>query len=261
MLTKLPKELKELVYDFLPARDRVRMNLALPKGERISKTHKTCPKNDKALGVMSTYLKKHPAKKIKLSPYVRSLLTKNLVVNPEHDDVKTIFDALEEDDKRSLQQGNSFTLEELLNEGKVTEETLRCLKMYNGSCLDRSIVFSPLVGKITPGCLDLLMKHPNTKDYFESRFLKDRHCLWSCVHFGNLDLLDHICDKYKNVCNEEQWVKAIIESDWYTLKSLKTVLERFHVPEEAKQKWLAQYIEEGKIEMASFLMCWCSKKV
>jgi hypothetical protein len=60
MLTHLPQDIQHIVYDKLPACDRVKMNASLPKDQKITNTTSTNMAMSKRLGVLSKALKRRP---------------------------------------------------------------------------------------------------------------------------------------------------------------------------------------------------------
>jgi len=75
MFLDLPSNCKELVYDKLHVRDRIALNMALPRSERIVRTAKTCAVVDKRLAIVAKVVKRQP--NVKIGARVLEFLTRH----------------------------------------------------------------------------------------------------------------------------------------------------------------------------------------
>ena len=251
MLNQLPSELQERVYDLLPARDRIKMKLVLPKHQSISKTMKTDSKNDKNLGVISAFLKKCPQKKLFLTKFLKNLIEKNIEKEDVcKEDVNIILNSLDETDKKRFISGkNKYKLEEILIDGNISNDTLDHIDIDH----EYSILFNSVIKHITPSCLELLVSHPNTRDYFYT-FLKHPCCLWSCFNFCNFDLFDHIYENYKNVINIDNLQSKLISNVYYTKDQIEFIANRNLLSDSGKDDLIAYLLSKGDVDLATILM-------
>jgi hypothetical protein len=116
MFLQLPKEIQEVIYDKLHVRDRVMLNVALPKEARIKRTIRTDKLRDKQIGMTWHYIMKRKPARLSASmrmflethkqdPTVQELIMQNKSAAPTaisaHD---AAFDLLDDDlNKNSIQ--------------------------------------------------------------------------------------------------------------------------------------------------------------
>ena len=77
LLLDLPTELRHRVYDALEIDDRIRLNAALPREDRITRTMRTDAKRDRTLGVVARFMKRRHVPFRELEGKIRMFVREN----------------------------------------------------------------------------------------------------------------------------------------------------------------------------------------
>lgn len=77
MLKDLPNQIKEMIVEMLPAVDRIRLNMALPKGQKVTNTRTTSSAIDKKLVLVSKIVKHKRSSKGKIPELCIQFLKEN----------------------------------------------------------------------------------------------------------------------------------------------------------------------------------------
>jgi hypothetical protein len=125
MITELPNALREHVFDMLPTGERVKLNLALPKSLKITKTTKTDLVKTKKLGVFMKALKHRPAAEI-------SEKTKLWIQTEFSDDpaADTLFDKYNIKRASVMSSHKTELLQRLANATREDLNSLNCCELY-----------------------------------------------------------------------------------------------------------------------------------
>ena len=171
MITNLPTDLQHAVFDKLPAADRVKLNMAMPKHQKIRKTCTTDDIKTKKIGVIAHALKRRPPKEISCQlmsfikenrndPTIKELvgtpgIHRNILEDVEEDCFETnkgrLLKALKEKNMSSLPDMSAIVL--------IEHSSFVCdLVEHLGKCC-------------TPAMFDTLVTHEKTSKMMDNLFV------------------------------------------------------------------------------------------
>jgi hypothetical protein len=266
MFLNLPSDIQENIYDRLHIKDRVKLNIALPRKDRITRTIKTNQKKDKELG-MAYYFFKKRKDKVNVMSSIYRFVKKNI-------DDPTCGDILKDLHQKTV-------------ENKQTEEAGESNQDINISMIISQIE-EELENNNMP--LNLFDKLPENIEYRHCSYLQDiilRSNRFSVdkirqlINYPSaLKLLRLVFSGYDIIFTiinyrDEGVLREVLENrdllgitdsqiDYVRRKEIATIFDRknciemivkhIHVSYDVQQAWLEKALERCNIELAEWLM-------
>lgn len=248
MLTNLPRDVIETVYDNLHIKDRVKLNIALPKRHRVQNTTNTNSMKDRKISLAYYYFSKRGVQRLRYTNPLYKFITINKSDPTCAEIIKTYMEA--NDSANVIQK----IITELKN-GIVNPTSFQSFKdtAENISELRSFIVESRSVTKDT---LQKLIDCPESSAVLKKLF--ESHCtlLFTIINCRNEDLLDIVLDNKELLGITEDQLKYLdlsagIFRDKYFFE---LILKHVAIPYETQQTWLENALKDCNTETAEWLL-------
>jgi hypothetical protein len=268
MFLNLPREIQEAVYDKLEIRDRVTLNIALPKTHTIKKTTRTDSVKDKRLGIAWYYFKKR--KPSVVPRYINELLLRY------HDDptAQDILNGLKQQQQNNISTTTN-TQDAMVKqmsaltqlESDIVGKTVDASRVHLYPCVPldttaKQRLLEAVATHSTPAILDKMIGIPVTHGILLAIF-SQTHSLFTIINQGTKELMKHILAKQKALgitSAQLEYVPQTLKL-FCRLAPIKTIMEHFVVSVDIKKKALEYYIEMCWFDCAEYMMRECGVRL
>ncbi len=260
MFLDLPVDVQHEVYNRLDIKHRTRLNIALPKPHKISRTTRTNPTKDAKLKYLSQLMK---VKRYKSANDVPESCMRFITENPDDPTVKEICASLKYTPSRQ-----SALLQDIRN-NTVSISTPYLLSPSHAY----GDVLTEIARHATPTTFDNILLNPSTSSILTRCFLELNDAIsypnhvgnffFTLVNYHNTSLLSHVLLSASLLQplqrHAQQWRQkaiAYLESlahIFCSLKSIKILCEIVRVSDKSKEKMLTTAIENMDITTADYL--------
>jgi hypothetical protein len=254
MFLDLPNDLQENIFDRLHIKDRIKLNAAIPKASKITRTIKTDQRKDKKLGIAYHYFKK---KKDKFT--VCNNLCKFIQSNRDDPTCSEIVNELFPN-----KSGNDscdaavFTLQQDLSNNTINFETFdklpEVLKFEQIIVLRNEILRSK---KITFESFQKMIEYPSALNVLKQIF-SGFDIFFHIVNETNEIILIDVL-KHKDVLGINQAQYEHITSKTYASifnrkQCMEMIIKYFNISYDVQQAWLEKAFESFDTETINWLM-------
>lgn len=263
MFLELPRELQEAVYDKLSVRDRINLNLALPKAHTIKKTIRTDAAKDKRLGIAWYYVtKKKPAHLPRYMQYWMERHSDDPTIQGIIEDIKKKLLETQDMSQKELAQHAAAMLE-LENDIRNDSVDVSRAQLYPIrevlSYQDNQQLLGLLAAHGTPRVLDKMIEIPVTQSILADLF-SGKDVLFTFVNSmrSNDDALKHILANKEKFGIRDEHIEYITQPHlvkiFISFTSVKAIMENFIIPMDVKKQCLEKYIENCLFDCADYMM-------
>jgi hypothetical protein len=248
MLTNLPRDIVETVYDNLHIKDRAKLNLALPKMYTVKKTTKTDSLKDRKISLAYYFFSKRGSQRLRHTNSLYKFVSNN---KSDPTCAEIINTYIEPNDPLNIMQNIIADLKNGIVNPCNFKQFLPTVE--NVSELRSFIVESKLVKKVT---LEKLIACPESAAVLKNLFQSHCSIMFNIVNYKNEDLLALVLDNKDLLGITEEQVKYINMSAtiFRDKPSLELMLQYFTIPYETQQTWLENAIKDCNVETAEWLL-------
>ena len=159
MLTQLPTELQQAIYDKLPAHDRVRLYMALPKASRTALQRNVT--KDKRLHAIANGI--HKKRIARLSPKMKEFL---LTCQPDDPTISPVIAAFPNEVSWPTTDGPTKETEGQMIVRKIKDGTITVVDLQQVTPeIIECFELPRLIARVPPSTLDIVLRHcPALKD-------------------------------------------------------------------------------------------------
>ena len=254
MFLHLPAELREDIYDRLHIKDKTKLNMALPRQCRISKTIKTNPQRDMQIK-MSYYFFKKRKDKLSFSSNIFQFINNNT------DDTtckEILQDLLPNGSFENNELKSSMILHQIeqeFSENIVTIEVFEQIGSDHDIVKLREIIIH--AKNISLDSLQKLIDNPSSLNILKRVF--SEYCiLFTLVNHSNEKLLKYVVDNRDVLGVRDNQFEYICQKNIATIferkNEIELMLKYIHIPYDVQQVWLEKAIERFDTKLADWLM-------
>ena len=179
LLLDLPTELRHRVYDALEIDDRIRLNAALPREDRITRTMRTDAKRDRTLGVVARFMKRRHVPFRELEGKIRMFVREN----GDDPTIARLFPEVGPPDVSGGTHRARFMEALRANDAEAIADEARTPAPPE---VDRE--FSVAIWQSAPATFDAVLERRIPG------FVCDKQAVFNVVNHRNGPLLDHLAD-------------------------------------------------------------------
>jgi hypothetical protein len=264
MFLDLPEGVKQMIFGKLLATDRIRFNVAMPQGEKMTITAYTTPERTKKLGLLEYYYRKRGS----LNEIVLPFLLKNRQEPSARFllEVMTAGTGLGEPAKQKIQIEEHDAIMQLIQEmceGRFNPASIAALDYIEKEEFQRlrEQFVDIILSKATVSVFQRLVSHSKGNAFVCKHVFANLSMFFTMVNCGNRSLLSYI------LANRYQWPKV----DWDTrveyvlqpatldilinrLECIKIYVEVLHLPYDEQVRILEHAILTTHVSIVDYLM-------
>lgn len=242
MFTELPRGVQEKIFDSLHVKDRAKLNMALPKPLKFTKTIKTSKDVDKKLGVIANAFKKNRIKRV--NGQLKSFLLKINEDDPTIQDIVQQFPEL----KPLYKTKTSSSIIEQIRENNIQDLD----DITNEELNDE--IYTTIVKHANVATFQALHDHKKTKAFIQLKCIDTPHFCLDLIFYSNTNLLEYMLSHEPYNMNKDKVLKYIVSMDLLKLLLMsfnrEVFLKYFDVSKDLLENVYVNFIEEMNIEAA-----------
>ena len=203
MFLLLPKNCQELIYENLDIIDRINLNNALPKDNKINKTINTNKESNKNILIISKLIKKNKINKNKKSLKIVNFI-KNNISDPIVKNIAKLLDInIDNNNNNNLNNDNIIDIEKLKNHiiNDIFDENF-IQSILNNMSLD--VYKRKHYSYDIEYLLCLYLKPMNFYNYFnifKNCIIDNKIFTFNCLNYGNYELFTYIYNNLIDILN------------------------------------------------------------